>query len=277
MAKSADLRRGIGPLVKVPFTGAQTAAAVGTGSSASVGTIQPSNADGRNQQAVLTAGASTGVAWTGSWAGITDVVYGPVVGLRIPRTTGGVRPPFDVEIDGQVYPIDQDANLRYLNQPQMSGSIVDNESLIVVASGLADRMHTVTVHVAADNAVSGGAARTLTVFGWVAAQGRGYHQPQVVRTGGAAASAPTALTTSATQVPAIGLVVGLSLTNTDTVARVVTITGPDGTTTWRRVYLAIAGTAGDTAYVPTPNRRTMTGYKWSADAATVVKGWVEVE
>lgn len=268
LAKEETLRDGslrgvVGPLVKAPFN-VPVFTAVGAGSSASLGSIQPSNADGRNQQAVLTCGAGAGC-----YAGVKDVVYGPVVGVRIPRTSAGLRPPFDVEVDGIAYPVDVDANPRFDNIAQTS--VVDFESLLVVASGLEDKPHTVKIHVAADVSAAP-AARTLSVFGWVAAQGRGYHQPPQVRTGGMAASTPTTIPTAVTQVPVTGLVAGLSLYNGDAASRTVTITGPDGVTPWRKLVMA----AGDTVAVPIASPRTMTGYKWSVDSGTSVKGWVEV-
>lgn len=260
---SGALRGVVGPLAKVPFT-IPKFSAVGSGSSASLGTIQPNNPDGRNQQAVLTCGAGAGC-----YAGVKDVVYGPVVGLRIPRTSSGLRPPFDVEIDGAVYPVDVDANPRFDNVAQTD--VVDFESLIVVAVGLEDKPHTVKVHIAADVSASP-AARTVSMFGWLAAQGRGYHQPPQQRTGGMASNTPTTMPTTATQVPVSGLCTGLSIYNGDAATRVVTVTGPDGTTPYRKPSIA----AGDTWAITFPSARTLSGYKWSVDSTANVKGWVEV-
>ena len=267
-ASSADLRKGIGPIVKVPFT-VPTFTAVGSGSSASLGTTQPSNPDGRNQQAVLTAGAGAGC-----YAGVKDVVYGPLVGLRIPRTGGSLRAPFDIEIDGQVYPIDQDANPRYDN---IAALVVDYESLIVVADGLEDKPHTVKVHVSADISAAP-VARQLSIFGWLGAQGRGYHQPPPMRVGGFSATAATTIPTTAATIGVPGLCVGLKLVNTDAAARVVTLTGPNGTDVFDKVYLAAAGTEGDVKRIPFDSApRTLAGCKWSVDSSTAVKGWVEIK
>jgi hypothetical protein len=260
LAKDTDLRdgtlRGVtGPLVKIPVNAIPFAT---SGPANTIGS-NPFNTDGStgNLPLSVTAGLP-GIVW------ITTRLAGSVIGTRWRSDSGAVTVGYDVIIDGVAFPVDA-TNPRFHNIAQ---SITDYETSHIVATGLENRTHTVTVAIPAD--VTGGSTRTLNFLGWSVEQGRGYNVVQPTPRGGYV-PAPATLTTSSVSIPYSTPVAGLSFHNGDSVTRLVTVYGPDGTSIYRLISLA----AGADAQITFPSPRVLSGWKWKSDAASVVLGWTE--
>lgn len=255
LARGSD--RGVrglsGPLVRLPIS---SLAYSTSGAALSVGN-NSYNPDGST--AILPLSATAGPP-NGAW--VTAPISGRVVGVRW-RRDSGATPFFDVIIDGKAYRV-EDTNPRIDN---VSTGWTDYESTYIVADDLADKRHTVTVAVPCDKV--GGATRVLNFIGFVAERGRGYADaPALPRS---AYLQLSTLTTTAASITWSTPVAGLKFNNTDTVARVVTIYGPDGTTVYDQKTLA----PGEVWTLNFPAPRAMTGWKAKADAASVVKMWTE--
>jgi hypothetical protein len=252
---TAGTLRGVtGPLVKIPvnampFTSSGPAAALGA---------NPGNTDGSTANLPLSVPAGPP---NGAW--ITTNIAGTVVGVRWRRDTGAT-PLFDVIIDGVAYPVDA-TNPRFNN---VSQSVTDYEATHIVATGLPNKTHTVTLAVNADQ--SGGATRTLNFLGWIAEQGRSYNPATPLPRAGTM-SATTTLGTANSSVVYNTPIRAIWFNNTDTVSRIVTVVLADLTTVLYSGTIA----AGATVSVPLSGPTSPSGWKWKADAAAKVLAWTE--
>lgn len=249
------------PLVRLPVDvfGYETNGTIGLQSS-----VQNSDGSG------VTASLSIAAGPAGTVGYFRQKVGGRVVGVRWrgQDTTTTTAPFFDVVIDGEAYAVDR-GPLRMNNTPATAGRS-DYSSQHIVDAALSDRAHTVEVVVSPD--ATGGSTRVLGVFGFIAEQGR-YQVPPPAERGSTIAQATT-LGTTAASVPFTNQSVGLRLRNTDTVSRIVTVYMSSGTAA-ADIYTQQTLTAGAEISVPFPRARSMSGWKWKADAAGVVYGMNE--
>jgi hypothetical protein len=267
--RDGSLRGITGPLVKVPLIPASNgvvanyvASAQGTSCTVTP-TMTGSDAVGLNHDGsghllvMFVSSAATLPAYTA----VRTQLFGRIVGVRWRRGNSASIFPFDVIVDGVVYRVD-DALTRRDNQ---SVTAVDGECLAIVATNLADTVHTVEIIVSQQATDS-----SLSLFGLIAEAGRGYSAtPPIPRSG--YTPTPTALTATAASIPWTNPVSGLTFNNTDSAQRVITVYGPDGTTVYRTLTLA-AGADGQLLF---QSPRKLSGWKWKADAVTVVKAFVE--
>lgn len=252
---TAGTLRGVtGPLVKIPVNAMPFTS---SGPTASLG-ANPLNTDGSTANLPLSVAAGPpGIVW------VTANLAGTVVGVRWRRDTGAT-PFFDVIIDGVAYPVDT-SNPRFNN---VSQSVTDYEATHIVATGLPNKTHTVTVAINADQV--GGATRVLNFLGWIAEQGRSYNSVAPLPRAGAMSSVST-LGTSNSSVVYTTAARALWFNNTDTVSRIVTVVLADLTTVLYTGTLA----AGATVSVPLSGPTNPSGWKWKADAAAKVLAWTE--
>lgn len=260
LARDKDLKdgtlRGVTGRLERAKLNAYTTSDYGTGSTqVSFGASSSANPDGSAVRAVLATTAALG-----GRAMLRDIVYGRVVGIRINRLNNVALLPFDVIIDGAVYPVDP-VRPRFDN---LTTTTADMESLIVVAEGLEDRAHSVAVMLSPSATV----AKSLEVYGWLVESGRGYVAPAPARSGGLY-SAPTTLTASAVAVSPTLPVIGMTFYNSDAVQRTVTLYNSAAP------YRTVKVPAGESVSIDFPSPRTVLTMTWKADAATVVTAWTE--
>jgi hypothetical protein len=217
--------------------------------------------DGSNVIAKLTVPAALP-----NGAVLKDHVYGTVVGIRV--KSDSATPPFDVVIDGVAYPVDS-GKKQVNNTAATSG--IDPTGIFMIAENLPKARHNVEVHVNPNP--DGATSNILTVYGFVAESGVGY-APRGQRIAGTPTPAGALLPSAAAQIAYGGVTAAVTLRNTDlTSPHDWTITQSDGSTVW------LAGTlpAGGVDCIPLPAgpRQSLSGYKWFADAANVVRGILE--
>ncbi|QDH92822.1 hypothetical protein KNU62_gp37 [Gordonia phage Bakery] len=260
LAKGSDLTSGelrglAAGLVPVRLTGALTNYNGGTGGSA----VVPENPDGSGEAAGLTCNAGTQAASI-----YRDRVAGRVIGVRVRRDQN--TPPFDIVVDGEVFPIDNPRLL--INNRSSPGS--DLFSPIVVPRVFDDGYHNVEIHLVSHP--DGVTARTIRLFGWSAEASAGYNQENQRLS--LLYPSNTTLGTSTSSVPFTGTVGRLCFQNTDTAAHDVTLTRLDGTTPWVTIRIP----AGEDAQFPDGGFRPPlkpTGVNWRCDTAGVVRAWAE--
>jgi hypothetical protein len=252
---SGQLRGVTGPLVKIPVNAMPFTS---SGPSATLGS-NPLNSDGSTANLPLSVPAGPG---GGAW--VTTNIAGTVVGVRWRRDAGAVSNGFDVIIDGVAYPVDT-TNPRFNN---VSQAVTDYEATYIVATGLPNATHTVTVALNADQA--GGSTRVLNLLGWIAEQGRSYNPATPIPRSGTMSSVVT-LGTAQSSVVYNTPIRTLWFRNTDTVPRIVTVTLPDLTTIIYQNTIA----AGATVSLPLGGPTSPSGWKWQADAAAKVLAWTE--
>jgi hypothetical protein len=194
-----------------------------------------------------------------SIAVVRDNVYGRVVGVRFLKQNLTTAAPFDVIIDGIVYPVDKTVAMR--DNLAVSGG--DHDALVIVAENLEDTLHTVEIHLAG----SATQARRLEVYGWIAESGRGYTSPPPQRVGSTPTGGST-LSTTQSGISYVNLVAGITFYNSTAADRTVTIQ-ISGTT---YQVLTVPSLKSFTLNFPTP--RQLGGWTWAADAAGVT-GWTE--
>ena len=194
-----------------------------------------SNDDGSGTGVFLS--AKTGLT---NGCGIKFTLYGPVFGLRWQRGASGY---LGVIIDGVAYPVRQ---LDKLQHNLAAGS--DNECLWIVAEDLDPGMaHTVEIYLTVGDL---GANKSLTLYGYIAARSAGYqdlprllmHPTTPVASVPAAATAITGISSSGVRAHR-----KVFYANTDAVARKVTLKASGSV--FKVLYLAAAGTAGDSGEV----------------------------
>lgn len=252
---SGHLRGVTGRLERAKLNAATTSD-YGTGSTQiNYGASSSANPDGSAVRAALSTTAALG-----GRAMLRDIVYGRVIGIRINRQNNVALQPFDVIIDGAVYPVEP-VRPRFDN---LTTTVTDMESLIVVAEGLEDRAHSVAVMLSP----SAAAAKSLEVYGWLVESGRGYVAPAPIRSGGLY-SAPTTLTASAVAVSPTLPVIGMTFYNSDATQRIVTLYNSGNP------YRTVKVPAGESVSIDFPSPRTVLTMTWKADAASVVTAWTE--
>jgi hypothetical protein len=250
--KDGTLRGVTGLLVKVPVL---PTAYVTSG--AALSSSNPYNPDG--SASILPLSASAGPP-NGAW--VKQPVAGTVVGFSF-RRDSATAPFVDAVIDGIAYAVDT-TSPRFDN---VSQTTTDYEANHIIATGLPNRTHSVAIYLTGDKV--GGAARTINLQGFLAEQGRGYNPAQPPARAGYVLS--STLTATAASISSTTAVTALKFYNTDVAVRTVTIYSSDGVTIWDVVTVP----AGGSVKIPFSVPSKMTGWKWKADAASVVTGFTE--
>ncbi|QDH92663.1 hypothetical protein SEA_CHARMING_23 [Gordonia phage Charming] len=254
---SGELRGLAAGLVPVRMTGQLTNHNGGVGGQSA----SPENSDGSGFSIGLACGAGTQSASV-----YRDRVAGRILGVRIRRDQN--TPPFDIVVDGEVFPIDHG---RLLSNNRPSGGS-DLYSPIVIDRIFPDGYHNVEVHVVSDP--DGVTGRSLRLYGWVAEAAAGYRNNDDRFSN--INPANLTLTASNQVLNFTGAVSRLCFQNTDAnAAHDVLLTRPDGSTPWTTIRIP----AGEDAQFPPSGGFTPpinpSGVNWRCDTAGVVRAWPE--
>jgi len=228
-----------GELIKLPINsfavGTEIQVVLGTSGSASQSNTSFGNGDGTASSMNM----STQVAGLGTnYSLINTLVYGKVIGVRFRRFS--ITPSFSVVIDGIPYDCPTYRQKPYTNNTMnISG---DRESYWIVAEGLEDIQHSVSIFLYPDATVT----KTLVFYGFLVEKRVGYKEFEkndfIYSSGTLTASSVVVPSTDAAS-QIVKSVKSIMYQNTDTLPRFVTITYNN--IVIAKIYLAASGINGD--------------------------------